>query len=65
MAGKLSPGNFGLLQQNLNISRPDIDVVDCLFMTLRFCTAKTHQRHWLCIAAMVFMPGSTPIKVLV
>jgi hypothetical protein len=25
----------------------------------------THQRHWLCTAAMVLMPGSTPIKVIV
>ena len=25
----------------------------------------THQRHWLCTAAMVLMPVSTPIKVLV
>ena len=25
----------------------------------------THQRHWLCTAAMVLMPGLTPIKVLV
>ena len=23
----------------------------------------TQQRHWLCTAAMVFMPVSTPIKV--
>src|SRR5271165_3361226 len=25
----------------------------------------THQRHWLCIAAMVLMPISAPIKALV
>src|SRR5271165_3842495 len=25
----------------------------------------THQRHWLCTAAMVLMPGLSPIKALV
>ena len=25
----------------------------------------THLRHWLCTAAMVLMPGLSPIKVLV
>jgi hypothetical protein len=25
----------------------------------------THQRHWLCTAAMVLMPVSGPIKVLI
>jgi hypothetical protein len=25
----------------------------------------THQRHWQCTAAMVLMPGLSPIKVLV
>ena len=25
----------------------------------------THQRHWLCTAATVLMPGLSPIKVLV
>ena len=25
----------------------------------------THQRHWLCTAAIVLMPGLSPIKVLV
>jgi hypothetical protein len=28
-------------------------------------SAMTHQRHWLCTAAMVLMPVSAPIKVLV
>jgi hypothetical protein len=30
-----------------------------------FHTTKTHLRHWLCTAAMVLMPVSAPIKVLV
>jgi hypothetical protein len=30
-----------------------------------FHKAKTRQRHWLCTAAMVLMPGLRPIKVLV
>ena len=25
----------------------------------------THHRHWLCTAAMVLIPGFSPIKVLV
>ena len=29
-----------------------------------FDTAKTHKRHWLCIAAMDLMPVSAPIKML-
>jgi hypothetical protein len=28
-------------------------------------TLLTHQRHWLCAAAMVFMSNLSPIKVLV
>jgi hypothetical protein len=31
----------------------------------RFHTTKTHQRHWLCTAAMVLTPSLSPIKVLV
>ena len=27
-------------------------------------TTKTHLRHWLCTAAMVSMPGLSPINVL-
>jgi hypothetical protein len=29
------------------------------------CPLMTHQRHWLCTAAIVLMPVSAPIKVLV
>ena len=29
------------------------------------CLLMTQQRHWLCTAAMVLMPVSAPIKVLV
>jgi hypothetical protein len=32
---------------------------------MSFHTAWTHKRHWLCTAAMVLMPVSAPIKVLV
>jgi hypothetical protein len=28
-------------------------------------TKMTHQRHWLCTAAMGLMPGLSPIKVLI
>ena len=31
----------------------------------RFRTTKTHKRHWLCTVAIVLMPISAPIKVLV
>jgi hypothetical protein len=31
----------------------------------RFHTTKTHNRHWLCTAAMVLMPGFSPIYDLV
>jgi hypothetical protein len=29
------------------------------------CPLMTHKRHWLCTAAMVLIPVSAPIKVLV
>jgi hypothetical protein len=35
------------------------------FWPVMVCPLMTHKRHWLCTAAMVLMPVSAPIKVLV
>src|SRR5450759_4159494 len=35
------------------------------FWPAMVCPLLTHQRHWLCTAAMVLMSVSAPIKVLV
>jgi hypothetical protein len=35
------------------------------FWPVMVCPLLTHQRRWLCNAAMVLMPVSAPIKVLV
>jgi len=35
------------------------------FWLAMVCPLMTHKRHWLCTAAIVLMPVSAPIKVLV
>ena len=35
------------------------------FWPVMVCPLMTQKRHWLCTAAMVLMPVSAPIKVLV
>jgi hypothetical protein len=74
-AGKLAPGHLGLLQQYRHIaSEAKALNLRQLLGEQRKCmdgrprlpsTLLTHQRHRLCTAAMVFMPGVSPIKVLV
>ena len=41
------------------------DRIEALFWCVMVCPLMTQQRHWLCTAAMVLMPVSAPIKVLV
>ena len=43
---------------------PLIEVEPAVAVAVRSLRVMTLKRHWMCTAAMVLMPGLSPIKVL-
>jgi hypothetical protein len=75
MAARLSRDDYALLDELEAGIEPKLTLTERRRMSAVGRTADiicsqrvfrllTHQRHWLCTAAMVLMPVSAPIKVL-